>query len=515
MVAGAGIGGLVAALLLGSAGLEVTVLEKEALPGGKLRRVGVAGEGIESGPTVLTMRWVFDALFAAVGARLDDHLRLVRAAILARHSWEDGSVFDLHDGADASLEAVARLAGPAEAAGYRAFSRRTADVFRTLDASFVEHPSPSIFSLTRSAGLGGIGRLTSIAPFDSLWNVIGRYFDDPRLRQLFGRYATYCGSSPFAAPGPLMLISHVEQLGVWLVEGGLTRIAQALERLAKERGVVFRYGADVSRIVVRNGRACGVELGSGERIEADAVVFNGDPAAVAAGLLGAEVRRAASPWATRHRSLSALTWSIRGEASGFPLSHHTVFFSGDYPAEFRDLFVRGRLPDDPTVYICAQDRGASGNAAVSGVESLFVLVNAPARADTDPLSEEEILSCESRVMARLARAGLRISASREARVATGPTEFARMFPGSGGALYGRASHGWASSFRRPGARTRIRGLFLAGGAVHPGPGVPMAALSGRHAASAVMAHLASTAAFPRGAMPGGISTRSAATGGMP
>lgn len=508
-------GGLVSALLLGASGYAVTVLEKNARPGGKLREVMMGARGVDSGPTVFTMRWVFDAILSAVGANLDDHLKLTRAEILARHSWEDGSTFDLFAERAASADAIGRLAGSKEAKGYLAFCQRTEEVFQSLNASFMENPSPSPIGLARNAGLSGLVALARIKPFTSLWKVIESYFADPRLRQLFGRYATYCGSSPFDAPGPLMLIAHVEQTGVWLVEGGMMRIADMLERLAKVRGVTFSYGADVAEIIVKSGTATGVRLGSGERIDADAVIFNGDPAALFSGLLGEGPRNAIVPWKSAERSLSALTWSLEAKAKGFPLSRHTVFFSGGYSQEFDDILNRQTLPTDPTIYVCAQDRDASApGTEPNGDERLFLLVNAPARADDKPLSETEIASCEKRVTARLARAGLSLSAPAERRHRTAPSDFAAMFPGSGGALYGRASHGWAASFQRPGARTPIRGLYLAGGAVHPGPGVPMAALSGRHAAQAVSADLASTTSFHTTATPGGTSMPSAKTDTM-
>jgi 1-hydroxycarotenoid 3,4-desaturase len=306
-----------------------------------------------------------------------------------------------------------------------------------------------------------------------------------------------------------MLIAHVEQTGVWLVGGGMIRLAEAVEGLARRLGVSFRYGEHVATVAVEHERAAGVVLASGERIGADAVVFNGDPAALFSGLLGPALRDAVTPWPARSRSLSALTWSICGDARGFPLSRHTVFFSRRYRPEFDDIFGRGRLPAEPTIYVCAQDRDDAGHLPQPGPERLFLLVNAPANADANPLTEWEIASCEKRVMERLARAGLLISSPPEARVVTSPTDFLRMFPATGGALYGRSSHGWAASFQRPGARTRIRGLYLTGGAVHPGPGVPMAVLSGSHAAAAVTADLASTVTLPRTATHGGTWTRSA------
>lgn len=515
IVVGAGVGGLVSALVLGAAGCAVTVLERAAQPGGKLREVVVDGHGIDSGPTVLTMRWVFEAIFAAVGARLEDQVTLTAADILARHAWQDGSRLDLHADPLRTQEAIARLAGRREAEGFHAFRHRAKEVFETLNAAFVEHPAPSPMRLTRAMGIGGLAALARIEPFTPLASVVARYFKDPRLRQLFGRYATYCGASPFAAPGPLMLIAHVEQLGVWLVEGGLIRIAEALAYLGRRNGVTLATEAPVASLLVEDGRAVGVRLEDGRTLAADAVVFNGDAAALPAGLLGQDATKAVPAYGVRDRSLSALTWSIHGEARGFPLAHHTVFFSRDYAREFDEIFRREQLPEDPTIYICAQDRNAAGSPAPDGPERLFLLVNAPARADRNPLSEAEVAACETRVMARLARSGLTISALPGHRVRTGPDTFAALFPGSGGALYGRSSHGWASSFQRPGARTRIRGLYLAGGSAHPGPGIPMAALSGRHAADAVMADLGSTNGWRPAAMPGGISTQSAMTDTTP
>lgn len=510
VVVGAGMGGLVCALLLAAQGIRVRLVEKNAVPGGKLRQVTVAGQPIDSGPTVFTMRWVFEQIFAAVGANLDDHLSLTRADILARHSWLDGSTLDLHADRRASADAIGRFAGSAEARGYLAFCERTQEVFQSLNASFMENPSPNPVGLARGAGLAGLLSLSRIKPFTALAKVIDSYFRDPRLRQLFGRYATYCGSSPYEAPGPLMLIAHVEQAGVWLVEGGMMRIAQALERLALHHGAEITYGTTVSEIAVRDGVATGVRMASGEFVEARAVVFNGDPGALFAGLLGADCRSAVPPWKPADRSLSAVTWSCVAEASGFDLSRHTVFFGGDYPREFADILQRRQLPDDPTVYVCAQDRAAGTTGkAPSGTERLLLLVNAPARADETVFSEAEIASCTTRVKERLARAGLTLSALPERVSVTTPADFATLFPGSGGALYGRASHGWAASFQRPGARTPIRGLYLAGGAVHPGPGIPMAALSGRFAAQAVLRDSASTQSSRTAAMRGGMSTRSA------
>jgi 1-hydroxycarotenoid 3,4-desaturase len=196
---------------------------------------------------------------------------------------------------------------------------------------------------------------------------------------------------------------------------------------------------------------------------------------------------------------------MQARAGGFPLLRHCVFFSRDYPAEFADLFRAGRLPSAPTVYVCAQDRGAADAPAPDGPERLLCLVNAPPHGDSRPLTEAEIAACETASFHLLARCGLTLE--RTATVATTPQDFEGLFPATGGALYGQAVHGPMASFRRPGARSKIPGLYLAGGSTHPGAGVPMAALSGRLAASSILADLASTATSRRTAMLGGISMR--------
>jgi len=229
----------------------------------------------------------------------------------------------------------------------------------------------------------------------------------------------------------------------------------------------------------------------GEELQADAVVFNGDVAALAQGRLGAAARTAVAPVAPARRSLSAVTWNLLAPTSGFPLSRHTVFFSNDSAAEFDDIFKRRRLPANPTVYVCAQDRCDDATAAPA-TERLLMIVNAPATGDAQPLTPEELARCEAQTFTLMARCGLQVERYPEQMQMTTPQHFERLFPATGGALYGQASHGWAASFRRPGARSRLPGLYLAGGSVHPGPGVPMAALSGRQAAASVLTDLPST-----------------------
>jgi len=505
-VIGAGIAGMVAALELSGPNHEVLLLERAPTVGGKLRQVQVDGSSSDAGPTVFTLRPVFEEIFRSAGSRLADHVRMQPLGILARHAWNEHERLDLHADIGQSVAAIEAFAGAAEATGYRRFCADARTVYETLEQPFLRQSHPSLLGLMRSSGFGGLPGLLRLKPFTSLWQALGDYFKDPRLRQLFGRYATYCGSSPWDAPATLMLVAHVEQEGVWQLEGGMQALAQGLRALLLARGVHLRCASAVERIRLqpKGKRVAQLELASGERLEVAAVVVTSDAAALAAGVYGGEVARASTKLPATRRSLSAITWNMHVPTSGFELLRHNVFFSPDYDREFRALAAR-KLPDSPTVYVCAQDREGGQPPAPGAPERLLCLMNAPANGDQHRYSEEEVSRCLQMTLERLRSCGLQLQPTADQQAATTPADFHRLFPGSGGALYGQATQGWRSSFNRPGARTAIRGLYLAGGSTHPGPGVPMAALSGRHAARCLLQDLGSKKQSPPVAMRGGTS----------
>ncbi len=506
VIVGSGIAGLVSAFALAARGLDVTLFERQGTAGGKIRQFCVGGLPIDSGPTVFTMRWVFDELFAEAGLSFSDHVSLHPLETLARHAWNERSWLDLFADQERTVDAIGDFSGARDAEGYRAFCRDTKRIYDILERPFLRSSHPSVGGLIGADGFRGLMRLPQIKPFSSMWSALGLYFADPRLRQLFGRYATYCGSSPFLAPATLMLVAHVEREGVWSVDGGMHHLAGALVNCARSFGATIRYSEEVAEILVECGRACGVRLASGERFDADAVIVNADVAAIAGGLFGLPSQQSAAAVPERARSLSAMTWSLTAKTAGFPLNRHNVFFSRNYAAEFEDLLQRGQLPREPTVYVCAQDRGDDGLAG-DGKERLLVLVNAPPNGDRHSYDATEVEQCAERTFGALEQCGLQIQRHPETTRATTPADFHRLFPATGGALYGRSSHGWTASFQRQGSRTRIPGLYLAGGSAHPGPGVPMAALSGRAATASLLADLGSMSRSPGTAMRGGMSTR--------
>jgi 1-hydroxycarotenoid 3,4-desaturase len=497
LVVGAGVGGLATAMRLQAGGMSVTLIERAQTPGGKIRTVPSVAGPVEAGPTVLTLRSVFDDLFQACGTRLDQHVTMVEQKVLARHFWPDGSSLDLFSNPDQSADAVAAFAAEPAVRAFLRFCREASDLFEAFEKPMMKSGDPRQIALVHAA-LKHPQNLPLLLPFATMRSHLKRRFADPRLAQLFGRYATYVGGSPDATPALLSLIWDAEARGVWRIDGGMTRLAEAMTNCFIGLGGDLRLATAVSSIDASAEKVRGVTLSDGSCLHADTVVFNGDPRALARGLLGPDVAHVAPQTLKLPRSHSALVLSFAASAEGVQLAHHNVFFASDPLSEFADL-AAGRIPQTPSIYLCAQDRG-TGRPAPDGTPERFeVILNAPPLSgDASQDTFEEATVCLKRICRTLAGFGLTLTpiappleSQREMSQAT-PRDFERLFPGSAGSLYGQSPHGLTAALKRPRATTPVRGLYLAGGGTHPGAGVPMAALSGQHAADVIMRDLGLT-----------------------
>lgn len=500
VIIGAGIAGLACAVRLRAAGLHVTVLERHATVGGKIRTVPSPAGPIDAGPTVLTMRHVFDDLFACAGEELDDHVTLVRQDTVARHFWADGTSLDLYADEALSTTAIAEFAGNTAARQFTRFCARTRALFEAFDAPMMQAPAPKLSALTAHV-LKTPKLIPAMAPLSTLKSLLKFSFDDPRLRQLFGRYATYVGGSPTHAPAILSLIWQAEAGGVWVVKGGMHKLTEALKKILLAQGVDIRTDTHVARIEAQSGRVAAVHLDDGTRMACDVVVHAGDPRALPTGAFGTSTTHIAAQTAKAERSFSARVLSFAAIPKGPDLAHHNIFFAADAEGEFRDLMA-GRIPQNPSFYICALDRGQ--HKAPPDLERFEIITNAPATSQTtDP---EDIDPWLHQITQQMAVHGMHFSPTPTTTSVTTAQKFAQMFPASMGALYGQSPHGLTAALQRPTARTQIANLYLAGGGTHPGAGVPMATLSARHAAEAIVSDLTSTSLSGQTAMHGGMST---------
>ncbi|MGL4237306.1 1-hydroxycarotenoid 3,4-desaturase CrtD [Tabrizicola sp.] len=510
VVIGAGMGGLAAAIRLAAAGCRVTVVETADRPGGKARARKTAAGPAAMGPTVLTLRAEVDALFGLCGTSTEAEVNIALLPRLARHWWPGSGPLDLFADREANIEAIRNFAGVAEAEGFARFDARTRALYEAFDQPVMRAPKPDMPAIIRTT-LRNPGIWGALVPGMTLDRWLGQFFKDPRLRQLFGRYATYVGGRPARTPAVLGLVWQAESQGVWAVRDGLAELAVALARSAERIGVRVRYATEARRIVRQSGRVTAVEIEGGGRLPCDVVVFNGDPRALAEGLLGDAAQAALPGLRLPKPSLSAWVWSFAARPVG-PLAnellHHNLFFTPDPKQEFGPI-GQGQMPETPTLYLGAQDREWG---LVPELERFQIIMNGP--ADRPGLKDED-RTCRDRTFSHLRSMGLGFTPQPTEDSLTRPQDLAARFPGSRGAIYGQTPEGMLAAFRRPVARTRLPGLYLAGGGVHPGAGVPMALLSGQQASEQALSDLTSGSLSPRTATPGGMLTGSPTMAGKP
>jgi phytoene desaturase len=481
IVVGAGIGGLSAAITLGAAGRRVLVLEAHDSAGGKAGVCRLEGVEVDTGPSVLTLPHVFEQLLASAGLEPARALRLRRASPSFRYLYPDGISLDVHHELDATLRSVESALGGEAAREFAQFLAYAGRIWEAAAPAFVFGAAPGVVALM-AQGLRGLSALSRIDPLQTMRDAIEKRVRSPHLRELLARYGTYNGSDVRSAPATLNCIAHVElALGGFGVEGGIGALVAALEHAARKLGVEFRFGARVERLWLRAGRVCGVQTG-GAPIAAPVVVMNADVAHVVADLLGTSVphgiRLASRP------SMSGYNAIYRARRGG--RVPHTVLFSSDHAKELADIFDRDSPPSEPTVYVCSQE-ACHGRPGWPEHEPLFVMANAPAEPIEGERDAAVWATLRARVHERLTAAGLLEPDARLLWERT-PSDLARLYPRSRGAIYGAASSSWYSAFQRPDNAVRsVPGLFLASGSVHPGGGLPLAAQSGLNAARAALA----------------------------
>ena len=491
IIVGCGIAGLAAALKLSYKGLKVEVYDKNDSPGGKLRAIPSLIGPIDAGPTVFTLKPWFDQLFEEIKERLENHLTISEQLILARHWWPDGSMLDLMADFGETLESIRKFSGEKSAKEFENFYKKTKSAFDIFEGPIMRSAKIDYRNLL-TVVIKNYGHLSSLLlNHRNMWQYLSTEFSDPRLRQLFARYATYVGTSPMEAPALLSLVWQAEARGVWQILGGMHKLPGVMEQLARKNGATFKYQTEIKSIETKNKCVTGVLDENNNFNEANGILFNGDPAAIRKGMLGPRLHHIISPRAVRDRSLSAFVWSFSAKPKGRNLSLHNVFFNTDYTSEFKEI-KNGEMPRDPSIYVCAQDRGVSPN--IGGTERFEIIINAAPVSDKLNAHNKkvEFEKCKKVTFQTLKKMGLEFLQTPSIKNLTTPTDFQKMFPGSDGSLYGLNLSRTLSTFRRPKVRTTIKGLYLAGGGVHPGPGVPMALSSGKHAAEMMLKDLSLT-----------------------
>jgi phytoene desaturase len=483
LIVGAGIGGLSAAIHLAAAGKKVVVLEQNPQVGGKMGEIRQAGYRWDTGPSLITMRPVFEDLFRAGGHRLEDFLDLRPLEPLARVYFADGVRLDVTRSLPEMLEQIRRIQ-PTDVAGYLAFLAYVARLYRIVSPLFIFDQPPRLGSLLKVSPLDALR-------FDGLRTMsqaIGGFVHSAHLRQLLGIFATYVGASPYLAPATLNVIAHVElNQGLWYPAGGVYQIAQVYSLLAHELNVEIRASCRAQAIDVRSGRVRGVVLESGEYLPASAVISNLDVALTYEKLLpaGPVFHRRLAQLQQADLSCSAFVILLGVRGLHPELEHHTTFFSADYRQEFDEIFRQKIPPTEPTIYVSISARSTPEDAP-PGCENWFIQINVPALSPTwEWRTQAEAYA--DRILDLIAQRGVDLRAQIETRHLITPLDLERLTGARRGALYGTSSNNRGAAFRRPHNRApNLRGLYFAGGTTHPGGGVPMVTLSGKFASELLL-----------------------------
>lgn len=476
IIIGAGLGGLAAACRLAKAGFAVTILEKNTLVGGKVNTVEANGYKFDTGASLLTMRHVLEDLFEFCGRGIEDYLEIVPLEPICRYFWSDGARFDASQDIDKTEREIAKIA-PSDAANFRSFLADSRQKYEIAERTFL---LKSLNDLPRLLTPKYLPDLLKISTLKTLDKHNAAYFKSPKLRQLFNRFATYNGSSPYESPATFALIPFVEfGLGAWYVRGGMYEIPRSLERLAIELGVKIYTGTEVEKIVVENKKAVGVKT-NGDFTRADIVVSNADAIESYRTLLKSR------KFQNREPSMSGFVLLLGTRRKFEQLAHHNIFFSDDYRAEFDAIFKQKIPAPAPTIYICATSR-TDATQAPAGHENLFVLVNAPY---TNPKIDwaKESKPYRDSIIKKLESFGLEgLENAIDFEQTITPADFETKYRANRGSIYGISSNGIFSAFLRVPNRSReVENLYFTGGATHPGGGIPLVLLSAKMAAELIV-----------------------------
>ncbi|XZE52852.1 phytoene desaturase family protein [Planctomycetaceae bacterium SH139] len=491
LVIGSGLAGLSAACVAAARGHRVTVLEKNEWVGGKAAQHEAEGFRFDMGPTILTLPSVLKRVFAEAGREMDDYLELLPLDPQWRCFFEDHSVLDLVADVDAMKQNLDKFTGSTVSGkGYERFIQVSKQLHEVSDRFFFWR---SVGGLQDTMDVGGsfsaavLKDVLSLRMGKSVAKVVRSHVPDERAAQMMDHFTQYVGSSPESSPAVLCGIAHMQtKEGIWYPKGGTRAVPEALYRLGQELGVEFQMGVDVASIDVTAGRATGVTTTSGEQFTGDAVISNCDSVRTYRELIGGDIAKRFNKKSKYEPACSGVVLYLGLNRRYEHLLHHNFVFSQDPMEEFDYIYHKGQPAPDPTAYVCAPSV-SEPEVAPAGGEALYILVHTPYIRpghnwqEMLPAYREVILDKLERTAGMK---GLRDAIVYESALT--PEGIHNRYRVLNGAIYGLASHGKYLGAFKPGNRRKdLPGLYLAGGAAHPGPGMPMVLMSGWIAADSL------------------------------
>ncbi len=491
VVIGSGLAGLAAACVTAARGHRVTLLDKNEWLGGKAAQHVAEGYRFDMGPTILTLPSVLKRVFAEAGRNMEDYLTLLPLDPQWRCFFEDNGVLDLVANVDAMKQNLRAFTGSdASGIGYEKFIQLSERLHGVSDRFFFWR---SVGGLTDTMEMGGafspavLKDVLSLRMGKSVASVVRSHVPDERAAQMMDHFTQYVGSAPDQSPAVLCSIAHMQtEEGIWYPVGGTRAVPLALAKLAGELGVEIRTATDVAKIEISNQRTTGVTTTLGETIPCDAVISNCDAVRTYKELIGSTIGDRFARKKKYEPACSGVVLYLGLNRRYEHLLHHNFVFSRDPHEEFEYIYRKGQPAPDPTAYVCAPAI-SEPEVAPDGCEALYILVHTPyIRPGHDwkrmlPEYREVILDKLERTAGMK---GLREAIVCEASLT--PEGIHNRYRVLNGAIYGLASHGKFVGAFKPGNRRKdVQGLYLAGGAAHPGPGMPMVLMSGWIAADSL------------------------------
>lgn len=470
VVVGAGIAGLAMSVRLRVKGYDVIVVESNTYTGGKLTAFTQNGFRFDAGPSLFTNPSFVEELFHLAGKPVTDYFRYNRLSTLCHYFYDDGTYIAADADPTTFAAQLAEAFGEDQSTILK-YLKHNAWAYSITEPIFIRGALHRWGSYLNSATLRGVLALPKLHLFSTMHQVNSKTFKDPRTVQLFNRFATYNGSSPYKAPGLMNVIPHLEHgIGAFFPVGGMHEISQSIYRLAQDLGVQFVLQTRVQRILYSEGKVTGVQTPT-QTYPAEVVVSNQDIVGTYKKLM--PDLPAPETLLSQPRSSSALIfyWGIQGVFDELGL--HNIFFSNNYKEEFVYLFDKGDVYHDPTVYINITSKEKPDDAP-TGCENWFVMINVPHNAgqDWDRIIAKARGNIHSKLSKRLKR---EIEPFILCEQVLDPRSIEERTSSVGGSLYGNSSNNRYAAFLRHANETkRVKGLYFVGGSVHPGGGIPLA-----------------------------------------
>ena len=474
-IIGSGIGGICSAIRLKNKGFDVDVFEKNEFPGGKLSTFKLGDFRFDAGPSLFTMPHLVDELFRICNENPRNFFNYKKKKIHCKYFWNDGKKFTAYSNKNKFFSEVEKKFNtPGEVV--KKYLEKAEIKYNLTEKIFLNKSLHKFSTYLNKDTIKALFKINFFQINKTLNKVNQDELKNKYLVQMFNRYATYNGSSPYKTPGMMSLIQHLENYyGTYIPEGGMHEIAKSLYKLANKIGVKFNFNSEITNLKVDNKKIKYIEINNIKKIEADYVISNVDTHHFYHKLLGNKISHS-SLKSERSSSAVIFYWCMKNINTNLDL--HNIFFASDYKSEFESIFEKKELYNDPTIYVNITSKDVK-NDAPKNSENWFVMVNAPQNANQNWDSEIKIL--KKVIIEKLEKIlNININDKLIEEKIYSPVDLDKNTNSYLGSLYGTSSNDMFSSFlRHPNFSRKLKNVFFCGGSVHPGGGIPLCILSSK------------------------------------